>query len=35
MIGDENTDPNSIIDYINTNIAGAAVSDVKNFLKAC
>lgn len=31
MIGDENTDPNSIIDYINTNIAGAAVSDVKNF----
>ncbi len=33
MIGDENTDPNSIIDYINTNIAGAAVSDVKNFFK--
>ena len=31
MIGDDNTDPNSIIDYINTNIAGAAVSDVKNF----
>ena len=31
MIGDENTDPNSIIDYIHTNIAGAAVSDVKNF----
>ena len=31
MIGDENTDPNSIIDYINTNIAGAAISDVKNF----
>lgn len=33
MIGDENTDPNSIIDYINTNIAGAAVNDVKNFFK--
>lgn len=33
MIGDENTDPNSIIDYINTNIAGAAMSDVKNFFK--
>lgn len=31
MIGDENTDPNSIMDYINTNIAGAAVSDVRNF----
>ncbi|MDE7200889.1 MAG: hypothetical protein K2O91_03060 [Lachnospiraceae bacterium] len=31
MIGDESTDPNSIINYINTNIAGAAVSDVKNF----
>ncbi len=31
MIGDQNTDPNQIIDYINTNIAGAAVSDVKNF----
>lgn len=31
MIGDENTDPNSIIDYINTNIAGAAMSDVRNF----
>lgn len=31
MIGDENTDPNSIIDYINTNIAGAAVSDVEKF----
>ncbi len=31
MIGDENTDPNSIINYINTNIAGAAVSDVKRF----
>ena len=31
MIGDENTDPNSIINYINTNIAGAAVSDVKHF----
>lgn len=31
MIGDENTDPNSIIDYINTNIAGAAISDVRNF----
>ncbi|MDE7322142.1 MAG: hypothetical protein K2N73_05335 [Lachnospiraceae bacterium] len=31
MIGDKNTDPNSIIDYINTNIAGAAISDVKNF----
>lgn len=33
MIGDENTDPNSIIDYINTNIAGAAMNDVKNFFK--
>lgn len=31
MIGDKNTDPNSIMDYINTNIAGAAVTDVKNF----
>lgn len=31
MIGDENTDPNSIINYINTNIAGAAVNDVKRF----
>lgn len=31
MIGDKNTDPNSIINYINTNIAGAAVSDVKRF----
>lgn len=31
MIGDETTDPNSIINYINTNIAGAAVSDVKRF----
>lgn len=31
MIGDENTDPNSIINYINTNIAGAAVSDVRRF----
>lgn len=31
MIGDENTDPNSIMDYINTNIAGAAVADVRNF----
>lgn len=31
MIGDENTDPNTIMDYINTNIAGAAVSDVRNF----
>jgi len=31
MIGDENTDPNSIINYINTNIAGAAMSDVKHF----
>lgn len=31
MIGDENTDPNNIINYINTNIAGAAVSDVKRF----
>ncbi|MDE6619194.1 MAG: hypothetical protein K2K74_01640 [Lachnospiraceae bacterium] len=31
MIGDESTDPNSIINYINTNIAGAAVSDVKRF----
>lgn len=33
MIGDKNTDPNSIIDYINTNIAGAAMNDVKNFFK--
>ncbi len=31
MIGDKNTDPNTIINYINTNIAGAAVSDVKRF----
>lgn len=31
MIGDENTDPNSIINYINTNIAGAAVNEVKRF----
>lgn len=31
MIGDENTDPNNIINYINTNIAGAAISDVKRF----
>ncbi|GFI24170.1 hypothetical protein IMSAGC011_02966 [Lachnospiraceae bacterium] len=31
MIGDENTDPNSIMDYINTNIAGAAVTDISNF----
>lgn len=31
MIGDENTDPNDIIDYINTNIVSAGVSDVENF----
>ena len=31
MIGDENTDPNNIINYINTNIAGAAMNDVKRF----
>ena len=31
MIGDENTDPNNIINYINTNIAGAAVNDVRRF----
>ncbi len=31
MINDEDTDPNSIINYINTNIVGAAESDVKRF----
>ena len=31
MINDENTDPNSIINYINTNIAGAAADDVERF----
>ncbi len=31
MINDENSDPNSIIDFINTNIVSAGAADVKNF----
>jgi len=31
MIGDENSDPNEIMDYINTNIVSAGVSDVEHF----
>ena len=31
MINDENTDPNSIMDYINTNIVSAGVADVERF----
>lgn len=33
MLGDENTNPNDIMDYINTNIVGAAVDDVEYFFK--
>lgn len=31
MIGDEGTDPNSIMDYINTNIVSAGAADVERF----
>ncbi|MCM1184887.1 MAG: hypothetical protein NC337_16080 [Roseburia sp.] len=31
MINDENTDPNNIISYINTNIVSAGAEDVKHF----
>lgn len=31
MINDEGTDPNSIMDYINTNIVSAGVADVERF----
>jgi hypothetical protein len=31
MLADENTNPNDIIDYINTNIVGAAANDVEYF----
>lgn len=31
MIGDEGTDPNHIIDYINTNIVSAGAADVERF----
>lgn len=31
MINDENTDPNDIMDYINTNIVSAGVADVERF----
>ena len=31
MINDENSDPNSIIDFINSNIVSAGAADVKNF----
>lgn len=33
LINDENTAPNSIIDYINTNIVSAGVADVERFFK--
>ena len=31
MLNDEGTDPNSIMDYINTNIVSAGVADVERF----
>lgn len=31
MINDENSDPNSIIDFINTNIVSAGAADIKHF----
>ncbi|MCD8039789.1 MAG: hypothetical protein LUE96_12015 [Lachnospiraceae bacterium] len=31
MLGDENTDPNDLMDYINTNIADAGEDDVERF----
>jgi hypothetical protein len=33
MLADENTDPNDIMDYINTNIVTAAADDVEYFFK--
>lgn len=33
MLADENTDPNDIMDYINTNIVSAAADDVEYFFK--
>lgn len=33
MLGDENTNPNDIIGYINTNIVSAGVSDVERFFE--
>lgn len=33
MIGDQNTNPNDIINYINTNIVSAGVSDVEYFFR--
>lgn len=33
MLADENTDPNDIMDYINTNIVSAAANDVEYFFK--
>lgn len=33
MINDENTDPNSIMDFINTNIVNAGINDVERLFK--
>jgi hypothetical protein len=33
MLSDENTNPNDIIDYINTNVVGAAANDVDYFFR--
>jgi hypothetical protein len=33
MLADENTNPNDIIDYINTNVVGAAANDVDYFFR--